>query len=52
VDERRPAAEGRLPAWIAWAGGAALAGLTGTAFALWGLRGPAILLDLVMAYCF
>jgi hypothetical protein len=53
MPDTRPAEPGRAPpAWLLLAGAAALAGLAGTALALWGTRGPAMLLDLVAAYCF
>jgi hypothetical protein len=41
-----------LSLWLPWLVGGAAAGIAVVAFALWGLNGPAYLLDLVAAYCF
>lgn len=40
------------PSWLAWVGGTTLITVAGVAFLLWGIRGGAIILDLIAAYCF
>ncbi len=34
-----------------WSAGALVVALTGVSFMLWGLNGPAYLIDLIEAYC-
>ncbi|HEY0440154.1 MAG TPA: hypothetical protein VGD36_08760 [Xanthobacteraceae bacterium] len=38
--------------WGLWAGAGILAAVCGVALLLWGLHGPAYILDLIAAYCF
>lgn len=38
--------------WMLWAGAGMLAAVSAVALLLWGLRGPAYILDLIAAYCF
>lgn len=41
----------RGPSPLLWAGAAVVVAATALAFLLWGLHGPAYLVDLIAAYC-
>jgi hypothetical protein len=50
VSEVRNSAQS-LPRWLAWLVGALGVALCLLTFLLWGLNGPAYILDLIVAFC-
>jgi hypothetical protein len=44
-------AAGSWRSFLAWGGACLLAALIAVSFLLWGLNGPAYLVDLIAAYC-
>ena len=45
------AAPARAPHWLLWSAGVVAAMLCVAAFLLWGLHGPSMLFDMIVALC-